>query len=112
MEQTSAQASDQPVVSPSQPTVPGRGMVHTVSVEIPPTTWSASPGVNSFAPWRASTLLSLSTCLFLSFQPSLKLAHRVAVFGSQSGIPGTDSQSIDVAANMLYFRRGQFACIL
>jgi hypothetical protein len=35
-------------------------MVHTLSsVEIPPVTLSASVGVNSFAPWRPSTLLSL-----------------------------------------------------
>jgi hypothetical protein len=87
-------------------------MVHKVkSVMMPPFTWSASLGVNSFAPWRASTLLSLFMCFFLSYQPSLKLAHRVAIFPA-NGIPGAYRQSVDVAADMLNFRRRQLACVL
>jgi hypothetical protein len=42
----------------------------------------------------------------------VELSHRVAVFGSKSRIPGTDRQSVDVAADMLNFRRGQLACVL
>ena len=47
-----------------------------------------------------------------SVQPWLKLAHRVAVLGSGSGPRGTDRQSVDVAADVLNFCRGQLACIL
>src|SRR6185437_11589083 len=46
-----------------------------------------------------------------SVQPWLKLAHRVAVLGSGSGPPGTDRQSVDVAADVVNFRRGQLACV-
>jgi hypothetical protein len=41
-----------------------------------------------------------------------KLAHRVAVFGSKSGIPGTDRQSVDVAADVFNFGRRQLTCVL
>jgi hypothetical protein len=45
------------------------------------------------------------------FSHQWKLAHRVAVF-SPNGIPGTDCQSVDVAADVVNFRRGQLACVL
>ena len=50
--------------------------------------------------------------LFLSCQPLLQLSHRVAVFGSGSGTRGTDRQSVDVAGNVVNFRRGQLTCVL
>jgi len=50
--------------------------------------------------------------LFPFVSASLKLAHRVAVLGSGSGTRGTDRQSIDVAGDVVNFRRGQFASIL
>ena len=45
-------------------------------------------------------------------QPAWELAHRVAVLGSLNGIPGTDRQSVDVAADVVNFRRSQLACVL
>ena len=48
----------------------------------------------------------------LSCQPCLKLAHCVAVLGSGRGTPGTDRQSVDVAGDVVNFRRRQFACVL
>jgi hypothetical protein len=51
-------------------------------------------------------------CFFLSYQPLLKLADRIAVVGPGLGTRGTDRQSVDAAGNVVNFRRGQFACVL
>jgi hypothetical protein len=71
-------------------------MVQTVSVEILPFTWSASLGVNSLAPRRASTLLSSFMCF--SFLVSLCCSYPTV---SQSLVPGVGPEEQIVKVLML-----------
>ena len=41
-----------------------------------------------------------------------KLAHRIAVVGSDFGARGTDRQSVDAAFDVVNFCRGKHACVL